>query len=173
MGRGEVFHEKHEFRVRGVMDCKGQHRFQSKHYSLKQFIYLEINRMNSFSDKKIQAELRVQVPSDEEHKDFAFNNHHLPKEREFVVEAGVPTTTIGSYVAQRLVEAGADVFFSIPGDFCLGLLDSLLANQRLKMVGCCNELNAGYAADGYCRSTGGLGVLVVTYMVLQTSIIHF
>lgn len=33
------------------------------------------------------------------------------------------------------------------------------------MTGCCNELNAGYAADGLCRATGGLGVVCVTYMV--------
>ena len=81
------------------------------------------------------------------------------------MEAGVSTTSIGSYVADRLVEAGCNTFFSVAGDYVLGLLDCLLENQRLKMVGCCNELNAGYAADGYCRSTGGLGVLVVTYMV--------
>ncbi len=38
------------------------------------------------------------------------------------------------------------------------------AEPQLHHVGCCNELNAGYAADGYARATG-LGVLVVTHMV--------
>ena len=68
-----------------------------------------------------------------------------PDERLFVLEAEVPTTTVGSYLAQRLVEAGTSTFFTVPGDYILGLLDSLLANKGLKMVGCCNELNGGYA----------------------------
>lgn len=34
------------------------------------------------------------------------------------------------------------------------------------MVGCCNELNSGYAADGYARSSPlGVAVIVVTFMV--------
>ena len=44
------------------------------------------------------------------------------------------------------------------------LLDQLLTNPRLKMIGCCNELNAGYAADGYARSNG-VAAFVVTYSV--------
>lgn len=40
------------------------------------------------------------------------------------------------------------------------------------MIGCCNELNAGYAVDGYCRETGGLGVGMVTYCVGGLSIIN-
>ncbi|KAI4338612.1 hypothetical protein MLD38_023649 [Melastoma candidum] len=44
--------------------------------------------------------------------------------------------------------------FSVPGDFNLTLLDHLIAESSLNLVGCCNELNAGYAADGYARSRG-------------------
>ena len=68
-----------------------------------------------------------------------------PNERTFVEEPEVAMTTIGSYLAQRLVEAGSSTFFTVPGDYILGLLDSLLKNKGLKMVGCCNELNGGYA----------------------------
>ena len=42
--------------------------------------------------------------------------------------------------------------FAVPGDFNLTLLDYLVAKPGLSLVGCCNELNAGYAADGYVRS---------------------
>ena len=46
-----------------------------------------------------------------------------------------------------------------------GAQDEMMkAEPQLHQVGCCNELNAGYAADGYARATG-LGVLVVTHMV--------
>lgn len=60
-----------------------------------------------------------------------------------------------------------------PGDYNLGLLDELLKNQTLQMINCCNELNAGYAADGYARVTpSGIAVVVVTHMVGSLSIIN-
>jgi TPP-dependent 2-oxoacid decarboxylase len=85
-------------------------------------------------------------------------------EREFVDQNEVATLSIGEYLAVRLVESGVSKFFTIPGDFTLALLDCFL-KKNIKEVGTCNELNAGYAVDGYCRATGKLGVLCVTYMV--------
>jgi TPP-dependent 2-oxoacid decarboxylase len=41
----------------------------------------------------------------------------------------------------------------------------------LDMVGCCNELNAGYAADGYSRGAG-IGCVVVTHMVGGLSVLN-
>ena len=72
--------------------------------------------------------------------------------------------TVGSYLAQRLEEVGVRDYFAIPGDFNLSLLDELLKNPRLKMINCCNELNAGYAADGYAREKG-VAALVLTFGV--------
>ncbi|MCL4245476.1 MAG: pyruvate decarboxylase, partial [Candidatus Dadabacteria bacterium] len=40
----------------------------------------------------------------------------------------------------------------------------LLENPSLTMIGCCNELNAGYAADGYARARGA-AAQVVTFSV--------
>jgi pyruvate decarboxylase len=74
------------------------------------------------------------------------------------------SVTVGGYLATRLEQAGVRHYFVVPGDFNLVLLDQLLTNPRLKMIGCCNELNAGYAADGYARSNG-VAALVVTYSV--------
>lgn len=72
--------------------------------------------------------------------------------------------TIGTYLAQRLQELGLTDYFAIPGDYNLSLLDELLKNTSLKMINCCNELNAGYAADGYAR-VKGVSALVLTYSV--------
>jgi TPP-dependent 2-oxoacid decarboxylase len=71
------------------------------------------------------------------------------------------------------------------------MLDEFLRVPNLKMITCCNEMNAGevphassssyvrsvrtsyktylfpllgYAADGYARATGGIGAVMVTYM---------
>lgn len=37
------------------------------------------------------------------------------------------------------------------GDFNVSLLDQLLKNKSLRMIGYCDKLNAGYAADWYAR----------------------
>ena len=75
------------------------------------------------------------------------------------------TSTIGQYLAARMQQAGIRRYFAVPGDYNLVLLDELLKNPGLEMIGNCNELNASYAADGYARATGGLSAVVVTYSV--------
>lgn len=82
-----------------------------------------------------------------------------------------PDATLGRHLARRLVEIGVEDVFSVPGDFNLTLLDHLIAEPRLKNIGCCNELNAGYAADGYARCRG-VGACVVTFTVGGLSVIN-
>lgn len=78
---------------------------------------------------------------------------------------------IGTYLADLLESIGVDHYFTVPGDYNLVLLDQLLKNDRLKMIGCCNELNAGYAADGYARVKGAAAV-VVTFTVGGLSLVN-
>ncbi|KAL5710112.1 pyruvate decarboxylase [Ranunculus cassubicifolius] len=79
--------------------------------------------------------------------------------------------TLGRHLARRLVQIGVTDVFSVPGDFNLTLLDHLIAEPGLKNIGCCNELNAGYAADGYARSRG-VGACVVTFTVGGLSVLN-
>ncbi|KAL0011264.1 hypothetical protein SO802_006372 [Lithocarpus litseifolius] len=79
--------------------------------------------------------------------------------------------TLGRHLARRLVEIGVRDVFSVPGDFNLALLDHLIAEPNLNLVGCCNELNAGYAADGYARAKG-VGACVVTFTVGGLSVLN-
>jgi TPP-dependent 2-oxoacid decarboxylase len=72
--------------------------------------------------------------------------------------------SVGEYLSRRLEQVGVRHYFTVPGDFNLVLLDQLLKNSSLRLIGCCNELNAGYAAEGYARSNG-IGAFVVTYGV--------
>jgi len=74
------------------------------------------------------------------------------------------TISIGEYLAKRLEEIGVKHYFAVPGDYNLILLDKLIKNKNIELIGCCNELNAGYAADGYARATG-IGVIVTTFTV--------
>ncbi|XP_065024364.1 pyruvate decarboxylase 1-like isoform X2 [Musa acuminata AAA Group] len=79
--------------------------------------------------------------------------------------------TLGRHLARRLVQVGVRDVFAVPGDFNLTLLDHLIAEPQLNLVGCCNELNAGYAADGYARASG-VGACVVTFTVGGLSVIN-
>ncbi|KAF9888640.1 Pyruvate decarboxylase 3 [Aspergillus nanangensis] len=80
---------------------------------------------------------------------------------------------IGNFLAYRLEELGVKDFFAVPGDSNLKLINQLLKNESLHLVGCCNELNAGYAADGYARSSlSRVAVVIVTYIVGGLSLIN-
>ncbi len=79
--------------------------------------------------------------------------------------------TVGGYLGLRLKEAGLRDYFAIPGDYNLILLDELLKVPDFREYYCCNELNAGYAADGYARANG-LAAAIVTYSVGGLSIIN-
>ncbi|KAL3820357.1 hypothetical protein ACJIZ3_006262 [Penstemon smallii] len=79
--------------------------------------------------------------------------------------------TLGGHLARRLVQIGVNDVFSVPGDFNLTLLDHLVAEPGLNLIGCCNELNAGYAADGYARAKG-VGACVVTFTVGGLSVLN-
>ncbi len=74
------------------------------------------------------------------------------------------TVSIGNYLATRFEQLGITHYFTVAGNYNLALLNELLKNKNLTMINCCNELNAGYAADGYARAKG-VGILIVTYSV--------
>lgn len=79
-------------------------------------------------------------------------------------------TTVGDFLISRLKEAGIGHVLGVPGDFNLQFLDQIGHDDGLAFVGCCNELNAGYAADGYARLRGA-SALLLTYGVGDLSAI--
>ncbi|OAP57238.1 hypothetical protein AYL99_07976 [Fonsecaea erecta] len=83
---------------------------------------------------------------------------------------GSTTTTVATYLFTRLRQQGVQAIHGVPGDFTLKALDHL-PRAGVSWVGTCNELNAGYAADGYAR-VRGLGALLTTYGVGELSAIN-
>ncbi|OBJ48585.1 alpha-keto acid decarboxylase family protein [Mycobacterium sp. 1423905.2] len=79
-----------------------------------------------------------------------------------------PLYTVGDYLLDRLVELGVSEIFGVPGDYNLAFLDHIVAHPRLRWVGSANELNAGYAADGYGRLRG-MSAVVTTFGVGELS----
>ena len=77
---------------------------------------------------------------------------------------------LAKYLFTRLHQCGIRSVHGVPGDFTLKALDHLKAS-KLQWIGNCNELNAGYAADGYARMRGA-SALFTTYGVGELSAIN-
>ena len=75
----------------------------------------------------------------------------------------MPKTVI-QHVLGRLKDIGIDDIFGVPGDFAFTIQDAIVHDPLINWIGCCNELNAAYAADGYARIRG-VGALSTTYGV--------
>lgn len=71
--------------------------------------------------------------------------------------------TVATYLLERLKQAGLKHAFGVPGDYVLTFMDRMIASG-IDLVGTCNELNAGYAADAYAR-INGIGCVCVTWGV--------
>ena len=52
-------------------------------------------------------------------------------------------------------------------------LDYIEKDPDIEWVGNANELNASYAADGYSRVKGGLGVVITTFGVGELSALKY
>ncbi|MFI6030046.1 thiamine pyrophosphate-binding protein [Amycolatopsis magusensis] len=64
-------------------------------------------------------------------------------------------------LADALGELGVEVAFGLPGVHNLPIWEAL-ASTGVRLLGVRHEQTAGYAADGYARATGKLGVAIVT-----------
>lgn len=76
--------------------------------------------------------------------------------------------TVGDYLLDRLAELGVGEIFGVPGDYNLEFLDHVVTHPSIRWVGTANELNAGYAADGYGRLRG-ISALLTTFGVGELS----
>lgn len=70
--------------------------------------------------------------------------------------------TVGRYLVDRLRQLGLEHLFAIAGDYSIEWLNRYVAPSGTKIIEEVNEVNAGYAADGYARLRG-IGALCVTY----------
>src|SRR5260221_5660052 len=80
-------------------------------------------------------------------------------------------TTVIDYIVQRLSDEGITDCFGVPGDYAFPVCDAVDRNPNIRWVGCSNELNASYAADGYARVRGA-AMLSTTYAVGELSALN-
>ncbi len=67
-----------------------------------------------------------------------------------------------SILVQGLVDQGVEFIFGYPGGAVLPIYDELFDDQRIRHILVRHEAGAAHAAEGYARSTGKPGVVLVT-----------
>ncbi len=77
-------------------------------------------------------------------------------------EAAADIMTGAEIVVRALVDQGVDTLFGYPGGAVLPIYDALFHEPRLRHVLVRHEQGATHAAEGYARSTGKPGVVLVT-----------
>ncbi|MDP9128159.1 MAG: acetolactate synthase 3 large subunit [Pseudomonadota bacterium] len=65
-------------------------------------------------------------------------------------------------VVQALIDQGVDTIFGYPGGAVLPIYDALFKQEQITHVLVRHEQGAVHAAEGYARSTGKVGVVLVT-----------
>ncbi len=65
-------------------------------------------------------------------------------------------------LVESLVQQGVEFVFGYPGGAVLPIYDELFAEQRIRHILVRHEAGAAHAAEGYARSTGKPGVVLVT-----------
>src|SRR4051812_14968605 len=78
------------------------------------------------------------------------------------IEAETTTLSGAEMVVRALLDNGVDVLFGYPGGAVLPIYDALFAKHDLVHVLVRHEQGATHAAEGYARSTGKPGVVLVT-----------
>jgi acetolactate synthase-1/2/3 large subunit len=78
------------------------------------------------------------------------------------IAADQTTLSGAEMVVRALVDQGVEVIFGYPGGAVLPIYDALFGENRLKHVLVRHEQGATHAAEGYARSTGKPGVVLVT-----------
>jgi len=70
---------------------------------------------------------------------------------------------LGDFLVAYLDKIGVRRLFGIPGDLALKLFFALGKQHNLEIITLSHEPGVGFAADGYARATGKIGVVCVTY----------
>jgi hypothetical protein len=79
--------------------------------------------------------------------------------------------TVADYIVGRLAREGISECFGVAGDFAFKLCDAVARSEPIRWIGCSNELDAAYAADGYAR-VRGCSMLLTTYAVGELSALN-
>jgi acetolactate synthase-1/2/3 large subunit len=77
-------------------------------------------------------------------------------------DSPVPEKSGAEILIDTLIEQGVDTVFGYPGGAVLPIYDALFQQTKIRHVLVRHEAGAAHAAEGYARSTGKPGVVLVT-----------
>lgn len=83
-------------------------------------------------------------------------------------QTGTSQKTVGQYLFDCLKLEGITEIFGVPGDYNFTIIDTLERYNGIRFINGRNELNSGYAADGYAR-VKGMSALITTFGVGELS----
>src|SRR6476469_9201657 len=87
---------------------------------------------------------------------------HLSRRSNVVMKPEESATTGADLLVKALIDAEVEVVFGYPGGAVLPIYDSLFKQNQLRHILVRHEQAAVHAAEGYARSTGKVGVVLVT-----------
>ena len=79
--------------------------------------------------------------------------------------------TVADYIVRRLAREGITDCFGVAELECEVPCDAVARSEAIRWIGCSNELDAAYAADGYAR-VRGCSMLMTTYAVGELSALN-
>jgi indolepyruvate decarboxylase len=86
-------------------------------------------------------------------------------------EKKLQVISVADYIVRRIADEGVTHCFGVAGDYLFPMCNAVERSLKVKWIGCANELNAAYAADGYARIRG-VGMLATTYGVGELSALN-
>src|ERR1700760_144467 len=87
---------------------------------------------------------------------------HLSGRRNVVMKPEESATTGADLLVKALIDEEVEVVFGYPGGAVLPIYDSIFKQNQLRHILVRHEQAAVHAAEGYARSTGKVGVVLVT-----------
>ncbi|MFD1199501.1 acetolactate synthase 3 large subunit [Brucella gallinifaecis] len=78
------------------------------------------------------------------------------------ISAGQREMTGAEMVVQAMIDHGVEHLFGYPGGAVLPIYDEIFQQDKVEHILVRHEQGAGHAAEGYARSTGKVGVMLVT-----------
>ncbi|KAL6613384.1 acetolactate synthase [Neocallimastix californiae] len=145
----------------------------SQYYS-KQYSISSINN-KILSNKKINIELQknqlIKTVKANYNAKPLHQHIQIKNEEDIDFYKGLAGKTGGEIIIEMLQRLGVDTIFGYPGGYALPIIDSMNKYRDIRYIVPRHEQGAGHMAEGYAKSTGKVGVVIVTSGPGATNII--
>ncbi len=132
------------------------------------FAPVRVDRANRTDATKIVSERK---PNPAETRTLVREVAVTKRSQDTTASETVKTAGVADYIVERIAQEGVTHCFGVAGDYLFPVCDAVDRSPKIKWIGCANELNASYAADGYARIRR-VGMVATTYGVGELSALN-